>query len=61
MSLPERIASKIDRTDINARKTHCIQGHPLSGDNLYLTDRQRACRLCRRDAVRRYAARGRAA
>ena len=37
----------------HARKTHCINGHPLSGDNLYLRpdrgDRAgRACRECQR-------------
>ena len=32
----------------NARKTHCPQGHPLSGTNLYLNPRnQRRCRICR--------------
>ena len=33
---------------INARKTHCIRGHPLSGDNLYVTPKNgyRQCRIC---------------
>lgn len=30
----------------NARKTHCAQGHPLSGENLVLLDGRR-CRVCR--------------
>lgn len=39
---------------INARKTHCKQGHPLEGDNLILvkTSRNtdgRACRECQRE------------
>lgn len=33
---------------INADKTHCIHGHPLSGDNLIVRDGKRACRTCRR-------------
>lgn len=34
---------------VNSRKTHCIHGHPLSGDNLYIPKRgDRLCRLCRR-------------
>jgi HNH endonuclease len=33
---------------VNARKTHCIRGHPLSGDNLENNKRQRVCRACRR-------------
>lgn len=39
---------------LNARKTHCKYGHPLSGDNLYKLWRrdvrayERVCRECRR-------------
>lgn len=45
-------------TAINARKTHCVHGHPLSGDNLYAHRRKdgtlkRECRTCRREANRR--------
>lgn len=37
---------------LNAKKTHCIQGHPLSGPNLKVTrpksgNGQRQCRTCR--------------
>lgn len=36
-------------TALNARKSHCLNGHPLSGDNLYRTPKGfRACRACRR-------------
>lgn len=28
-------------------KTHCKRGHPLSGDNLYVSKGQRWCRACR--------------
>lgn len=33
---------------INARKTHCLRGHPLSGDNLYVNPKKgtRSCRIC---------------
>lgn len=43
----------------HAAKTHCSNGHPLSGENLYVppSGRGRYCRACRRAAVRRYAAR----
>ncbi len=35
-------------------KTHCPQGHPYSGENLYVRpDTYRECRTCHRDAVRR--------
>lgn len=31
----------------NARKTHCPQGHPLSGDNLQINNQgRRTCRTC---------------
>ena len=33
----------------NAAKTHCLRGHPFSGDNLWLEkDGRRHCRACRR-------------
>ena len=35
-------------------KTHCPQGHPLSGDNLYLSRDKRYCKECRRESNRRY-------
>jgi hypothetical protein len=40
-----------------ANRTHCKRGHPLSGDNLYITGRetiQRQCRTCRRLLQQRY-------
>lgn len=35
---------------LNAEKTHCKYGHPLSGDNLYVEPKRgfRECRTCRR-------------
>ena len=34
---------------VNARKTHCLNGHPLSGDNLYICPRgRRLCKACQR-------------
>lgn len=33
--------------------THCIRGHPFSGDNLYLHKGVRRCRTCTREAYRR--------
>ena len=40
----------------NKLKTHCINGHPLSGDNLYIRkDRlQRGCKMCRKISVDKY-------
>ena len=37
------------RGHVNTRKTHCPQGHPYSGDNLYVTPRgHRECVTCRK-------------
>lgn len=38
------------RTAANARKTHCLNGHELSGSNLYVypSGRKRECRTCQR-------------
>lgn len=47
-------------TAINARKTVCYRGHPLSGDNLYVNPAgKRFCRTCVRANDRRYKARHR--
>lgn len=38
-------------------KTHCLHGHPLSGDNLYVwPDGRRQCRTCQREHWRRWRA-----
>lgn len=45
---------------VNAVKTHCNHGHPLSGSNLYqMPDGNRACRACRRRARIAYESRRR--
>lgn len=41
----------------NARKTHCINGHPLTPENIYGYDGSRECRLCARARARRQKAR----
>ena len=39
----------------NARKTHCLRGHPFDAQNTYiLPDGRRACRICRRIFQFRY-------
>lgn len=39
---------------VNARKTHCLNGHLLSDVNVYVSPRgDRTCRACRREAARR--------
>lgn len=41
-----------------ASKTHCPQGHPYSGDNLYVqkTDGARRCKICMRERQRKWEA-----
>lgn len=47
---------------LNARKTHCLRGHILSGDNLQIRpDGGRTCRKCRRDSRRTHYKRSSAA
>ena len=49
-------------TAINARKTHCIRGHPLAGDNLIRrSNGQRGCRTCKRASLKIYKEKRRAA
>lgn len=43
-------------TAMNARKTHCKRGHPLSGYNLVAVPGGRACRTCRVEATRQWRA-----
>jgi hypothetical protein len=41
----------------NARKTHCKRNHALSGENLYVNNRnQRVCKECHKSIVARWAA-----
>jgi hypothetical protein len=44
-------------TALNAQKTHCKRGHPLSGRNLVPVTRGRSCRTCRVEATRQWRAR----
>jgi hypothetical protein len=37
-----------------AKKTHCKQGHPLSGSNLIASRSHRSCRLCNNARQRAY-------
>jgi hypothetical protein len=45
-----------------ALKETCPKGHPYSGENLYITSKgARACRQCRKDYIREYMRKRRAA
>lgn len=38
-------------------RTHCVHGHPLSGENLYRHGNRRYCKTCRREKLRESRAR----
>ena len=46
----ENVLRGVSFAALHARKTHCPQGHPYSGDNLYIAPggRKRECRECKR-------------
>ena len=55
----ENILRGVGLAAVNARKTHCIRGHKLSGDNLLnsYSDGGRRCRRCKSEMDRAYKAR----
>lgn len=56
------VMSGVGVTAINAWKTHCKRGHPLDGENLYVTPTGgRDCRTCRQQSSQRYKERKRQA
>lgn len=52
----ENILRGVGVAALNATKTHCKHGHPLSGQNLYVYagGRKRACRACCARSHREY-------
>ena len=44
----ENVLRGVSPAAVNARKTHCKHGHPLSGENLMIVPRGRECRECGR-------------
>lgn len=50
LTIKENVLCGNGITAMNARKTHCPQGHPYEGDNLYTYPSGfRACLTCRRE------------
>lgn len=55
VSMRENLLRGESPTAHNARKTHCVHGHPLSGENLYVDPRgRRQCKECRRKSTRKF-------
>lgn len=52
VTLKENVLRGTAPSAINARKTHCIKGHPLTGDNL--ESERRRCKTCARARWRAY-------
>lgn len=61
VSIRENILRGVSPSAINARKTHCLKGHKLEGDNLYLrkTKFERRCRECYRQRTTLWRKKGR--
>ena len=57
----ENIARGQSFSAVNGRKTHCVHGHALTGDNLYeRPEGWRGCKTCKRLAATKYAQASRA-
>ena len=55
ITLKENILKGFSIPAINSRKTHCIRGHPLIGDNLYITPKgRRQCKECQHIRVYKF-------
>lgn len=50
----ENVLRGIGPCAINAKKLHCVNGHELAGDNLYIWSGKRRCKSCRRDVNRKW-------
>ncbi len=56
VSIRENVLRGIGLAAQNAQKTHCNNGHELSGSNLYICPRgKRECRRCRAQASMKFA------
>lgn len=53
VTIGENLLRGVGPSAVNARKTHCESGHPLSGENLYThpTKNMRRCRECDRRRI----------
>jgi len=53
VSMKENLARGISPSALNAKKTHCAHGHPLSGINLRIKGAERVCIECSRISWRK--------
>lgn len=55
---PVTLVENVLRSDgpaaVNARRTHCVNGHELNTENTWTNGKRRVCRACVRERTRRY-------
>lgn len=61
VTLKENLMRGVGPSAINAKKTTCKRGHPLSGDNLFTWRDRRGCLICRKSSSDAHHARQKAA
>jgi len=44
----ENVLRSLNPAAINAQKTHCLNNHPLTPDNIYTSGGQRSCKICKK-------------
>lgn len=49
VTIQENLRRGISPSAVNARKTHCLRGHPLKGQNLLVNNGHRHCRQCKKE------------
>lgn len=49
VTLRENVLRSQSPSAINAKKTHCIYGHPLTPDNIYTSGHGRSCKVCKKE------------
>lgn len=57
VTVRENLMRGFCQASINAKKTHCPRGHPLSGENLFPSWRKKGSRSCRTCGVESHARR----
>jgi hypothetical protein len=48
VTIAENVLRGTGRSAVNARRTHCVNGHQLAGENLYVNRGRRLCNACAR-------------
>ena len=55
VTVRENILRGVGGPAVNSKKTHCIRGHLLQGDNLFVSKKgKRWCKICRRGLEAKY-------